>query len=191
MDPESLPPSGSYGPATDKLFYFFLGLRKGEIRRRVATLRSDHPDEGPDRLARRLIAAQAPLSLLGGALMHAPVLLPGIGTALRLLGVAGGASVMMRMHMFLILEIALLFGRDIDERARLKEMLAVIAATGLTSGMPLLVRKLGWEPWYGIAAGSLATTGISQAIGEAAIRYYAGEPPAGVAVPSEVAAKSP
>ena len=37
----------------------------------------------------------------------------------------------MRMHMALLLEIAHLFERDIDDVARVKEMVAVIAATGL------------------------------------------------------------
>jgi len=162
------------GMATDKFFYFFLGLRKGEIRRRVAALQKRHPQERPDQLARRLIAAHIPLSLLGGALLHGPIFLPGMGSALKIFGVVGGTSVMMRMHLSLILEIALLFGKDIDERARLREMVSVMAATGLLSGIPFLVRALEIKPWYSIAAGGLAVTSFSQLIGEAAIRYYLG-----------------
>lgn len=160
--------------ATDKFFYFFLGLRKGEIRRRVAALQKRHPEERPDQLARRLIAAHIPLSLLGGALLHGPMFLPGMGHALKLFGVVGGTSVMMRMHLSLILEIALLFGKDIDDRARLREMVTVMAATGLLSGMPFLIRALEINPWYSIASGGLAVTSFSQLIGESAIRYYLG-----------------
>ena len=162
------------GVAIDKFFYFFLGLRKGEIRRRVAALQERHPQERPEQLARRLIAAHIPLSFLGGALIHGPMFLPGMGNAFKLFGLVGGTSVMMRMHLSLILEIALLFGKDIDDRARLREMVSVIAATGLLSGTPFLVRALQIRAWPSIAVGGLAVTSVSQLIGETAVRYYLG-----------------
>lgn len=160
--------------AADKFFYFFMGLRKGEIRNRVAKMQADFPDLSPEQLARVLIAEQTPLSLLGGSLLHLPMLIPGIGPALKLLGIAGGAAVIMQMHLSLILEIALLFGRDIDEQARVKEMAAVIAASGLASASTMGSEALSFKPLLSMVTGGIAVTVVSHAIGEAAIRYYGG-----------------
>jgi hypothetical protein len=160
------------GDATEKFFYFFMGLRKGEIRRRVAKLQAEFPDQSPEQLARRLIRAQIPLSALGGSLLHVPMFVPGIGSALKAIGLAGGAAVILRMHLFLVLEIATLFGRDIDERARLREMLAVVAASGLASGSTLTPEAVSLKPYLGLIAGGVGVTLMSQVLGEAAIRYY-------------------
>ncbi len=163
--------------ATDKFFYFFMGLRKGEIRRRVARMQAEFPDLNPEQLARVLIAEQTPLSLLGGSLLHVPMAVPGIGPALKLLGVAGGATVIMRMHLFLILEIAQLFGHDIDEQARLKEMVTVVAASGLVSASTMLSEAFSLKPYLALITGGLAVAAVSHAIGEAAIRHYGGASP--------------
>ena len=186
MCPDLTPDPEAQGPATDKFFYFFFGLRKGEIRRRVAMLRARHPEEDPEQLARRLVAAQAPLSLLGGALLHVPMFLPNVGPILKLLGVAGAATAMMRMHISLLLEIALLFGRDIDERARLAEMATVIAATGLVAGTPWLSRALSLGPVSALVTGSMTVSSVSQLIGDTAIRYYASTAEASLSLPSPV-----
>jgi hypothetical protein len=164
--------SGQQGHATDKFFYFFMGLRKGEIRRRVKKLKDEFPNENPEQLARELIAAQVPLSLLGGALIHAPMYIPGIGPAVKMFGVAGGATVIIRMHLTLILEIAMLFGHDIDEKRRLKEMAAVVATSGLVSGSTLISEYFALKPYIAVLAGGMSITLLSQMLGEAAIRYY-------------------
>jgi hypothetical protein len=160
--------------AVEKFFYFFMGLRKGEIRARVAKMKTDFPDLSPEQLARVLIAEQTPLSLLGGSLLHLPMVVPGIGPVLKLLGVAGGAAVIMQMHLSLILEIALLFGRNIDDQARVKEMAAVIAASGLASASTMASEALSLKPLFSFITGGLAVTVVSHALGEAAIRYYGG-----------------
>lgn len=149
-----------------------MGLRKSEIRRRVKQLKAEFPDESPEQLARELIAAHTPLSLVGGALLHVPMFLPGIGSALKLVGLAGGTAVILRMHLFLILEIATLFGRDIDEKARLKEMATVVALSGLASGSTMLAEAYSLKPYLALIAGGMAVTVVTQLIGEAAIRYY-------------------
>jgi hypothetical protein len=88
---------------------------------------------------------------------------------------AGGTAVMMRINMSLILEIALLFGHDIDEHARVKEMAAVIALTGLSSGTSMIPEILAMKPYYKFAIGGFTVATVSQLlIGEAAIRYYGG-----------------
>ncbi len=176
MNSDDLPSPRKQGIATDKFFFFFLGLRKGEIEKRVAGLRRDYPDEGPEQLARRLASADASLSLLSGALLHLPMAIPGAGLALRLLGVAATATAMSALHLYLILEIALLFGRDIDDRARVPEMLAIIAASGLTSGTPALMRAVGLTPLLAVPAGAVTVAAARRLIVEAAIRFYSRKP---------------
>ncbi|BBL75813.1 hypothetical protein [Methylomagnum ishizawai] len=160
------------GVATDQFFYFFLRLRKGEIRRVVQRVQSLYPDESTEQLARRLILAQCSLSLVGGALLHLPQLFPGAGNILKLAGFVGGASMMARMNLYLILEIALLYGQDIDDQARVGEMMAVVAASGASAAMPLLVNALDWVPVAAIPASGLSASAVSKLVGEAAIAFY-------------------
>ena len=165
-------PTKPWGLSTEKFFYFFMGLRKGEIRKQVQMMRVRFPDESPEQLARRFVNAQMPLSLLGGAMLHAPMLIPAIGAPLKLLGIATGASTMIRLNMTLLLQIAMLHGHDIDDRARLKEMATIIAASGLASGTSLLPHLFETEPRYGALIGGASVMTVSQLIGEAAIGYY-------------------
>lgn len=158
--------------STDEFFYFFLRLRKSEIRRTVQVLRSRYPEETPAQLARRLIDSKATLALVGGTLLHLPLLFPGVGQALKLIGVVGATSLLTRMHLYLILEIALAFGKDIDDQARVPEMAAVVAATGLSAAAPWLVSALELHPLYALPAGSLSAAAVARLIGESAIRFY-------------------
>ncbi|SMF95196.1 hypothetical protein SAMN02949497_2547 [Methylomagnum ishizawai] len=158
--------------ATDQFFYFFLRLRKGEIRRVVQRVQSLYPDESTEQLARRLILAQCSLSLVGGALLHLPQLFPGAGNILKLAGFVGGASMMARMNLYLILEVALLYGQDIDDQARVGEMMAVVAASGASAAMPLLVNALEWAPVAAIPASGISASAVSKLVGEAAIAFY-------------------
>jgi hypothetical protein len=157
---------------TEEFFYFFLRLRKDRIRRVVKDLRARFPDETPEQLARRLISAQSQLSFLGGAIMHLPLLIPGLGHTLTLLGAVGGGAVITRMHLYLILEIALLFGQDIDDQTRVPEMAAVVAATGLAVGAPFLMDALDFNPLLSLPAAGLTAFSVSRLIGEETIRLY-------------------
>jgi hypothetical protein len=156
----------------DQFFYFFLRLRKNRIRSVVQAVNAGYPEETVEQKAQRLIAAQASLSFLGGTLIHLPMLLPGLGQAIRFLGVAEGTSAITRMHLYLILEIALLYGMDIDDEARVPEMLAVVAATGLATGAPLLADVLGINPLFTMPAGGITAYAAARMIGEEAIRLY-------------------
>jgi hypothetical protein len=162
-----------WGLSTEKFFYFFMGLRKGEIRKQVLMMRERYPDESPEQLARRFVSAQVPLSLLGGAFLHVPMLVPTLGPPLKLLGIATGSSVMIRLNMTLVLQIAMLYGHDIDDSARLKEMAMIIAASGLAAGTSLMPYLLDLDPRYRAILGGASVMTVSQLIGEAAIRYYA------------------
>ena len=161
-----------WGLTTEKFFYFFMGLRKSEIRKQVRMMKERYPDEDPEQLARRFVSTQAPLSLLGGALIHLPMLAPALGPPLKLVGVAMGSSVMIRLNMTLLLQIAMLYGHDIDDRARLKEMAVIIAASGLASGTSLLPYVFNLEPRAKALIGGASVVTVSQLLGIAAIRYY-------------------
>ena len=160
------------GMVTDEFLYFFLRLRKGEVRRVVQRVRSLYPDETPEQLAQRLVNAQSVLSFVGGAVLHVPQLVPMAGNIWKLAGFAGGASVMTRMHLYLILEIALLFGHDIEDKARVPEMLAVIAASSASAAAPYLVSQLQWNPLAAIPASGVTATLVTQLIGAEAISLY-------------------
>ena len=161
-----------WGLTIDEVFYFFLGLRKGEIRKQVRMLQERYPDESPRQLARRCITAQWPLSLMGGALLHVPALFPVLGPAIKALGIGTGASVMIRLNMTLLLQMALLYGYDIDSRARLKEMVAIIAASGLNSSSSMFPYLLDLNRYYKALMGGATVMSANQVIGEAALLYY-------------------
>lgn len=158
----------------EEFLYFFLRVRKSRISKVVEAVNLRYPDETPEQKARRLISVQTPLSFLGGSFMHLPMCVPGLGQALKLLGFVGGASALTRMHLYLILEIALLFEKDINDQARVPEMLAVVAATGLAAGAPLLINLLDINPLYSLPAAGLGASTVAQMVGESAIRFYGG-----------------
>lgn len=160
------------GMVTDEFLYFFLRLRKGEVRRVVQRVQSLYPEDTPEQLARRLINAQSVLSFVGGSILHLPQLVPLAGNVWKLAGFAGGASVMTRMHLYLILEIALLFGQDIEDKARVPEIIGVIAASGAAAGVPYLVSRLQWNPLAAIPASGVTASVVTQLIGAEAIRLY-------------------
>lgn len=170
-----LAPSKLQSRMTDDFFYFFLRLRKDRIRKVVADINARFPEESVEQRARRLIEDQIQLSLLGGLILDLPTMIPGIGQALKILGFVGGTSALVRMHLYLILQIALLYGKDIDDQARVPEMLAVVGGTGLAVGAPFAADALGLHPLLSMATGGLAAVGMSRLIGESAIRYY-GQP---------------
>jgi len=159
--------------ATEKFFYYCMGLRKGVISEQVARMQSQYPNDTPERLARRFIAAQIPLSMVSSALVHIPTVIPVAGPAFRFLGFASGTTLMMVLNMTLAMQIALIFGHDLDDRARIKELLAVITATGLASGSTSLVPQLlSLRPRLRAFAGSATIMTTSQLIGEIALKYF-------------------
>ena len=160
------------GMVTDEFMYFFLRLRKGEVRRVVQRVKSLYPDDTPEQLAQRLINTQSVLSFVGGAIFHLPQLVPVAGNAWKLAGFAGGSSIMTRMHLYLILEIALLFGHDIEDKGRIPEMLAVIAASSASAAAPFLVNQMRGNPLAAIPASGVTATLVTQLIGAQAISLY-------------------
>lgn len=72
----------------------------------------------------------------------------------------------------LLLQIALVYGHDIDDRARVKEIVAIIATSALTSGSSLLPHLVNLDPLYRAGLGGVSVVTANQLIGEAAIWYY-------------------
>jgi hypothetical protein len=167
-----LPRKKTQGMVTDEFLYFFLRLRKGEVRRVVQRVKSLYPDDSPEQLARHLINTQSVLSFVGGSILHLPQLVPVAGNVWKLAGFAGGASIMTRMHLYLILEIALLYGHDIEDKARVPELIGVIAASGASAATPYLVGQLQWNPLAAIPASGVTASLVTQIIGTEAIRIY-------------------
>jgi hypothetical protein len=168
---------------TEEFFYFFLRLRKARIRKVVEAIQARFPNETPEQLARRLISAQSQLSFLGGTIMHVPMMIPGIGQMIQFLDFVGGTSILTRMHLYLILEIALLYGKDIDDQARVPEMVAVVGATILAAGAPFLMDAIDLHPLLSLSAAGLTAFATSRLIGEEAIRLYSETPVTSSALP--------
>jgi len=159
--------------AAEEFFYFFLRLRKNEIRRTVRQLEQQFPDEDLHRRARRLVDAKTGLVALGGGLLYVPSLFPAAGQVLKLAGVVGAASMLTRMHLYLVLEIAAVYGEDIDDLARVPELIAVVAATGMGGAAPQLLAGYQVAPWVSVGAGALSMATVTRLIGLAATRFYA------------------
>ena len=158
---------------TDDFLYFYLRLRKTRIRSVVQTLRARFPGETREELARRVIASHTQLSALGGVLIQLPMLLPGIGETLKVLGLVGGLSAFARAHIYLILEIALLYDQDIDDEARVPEIMAVVAgAAAVTIAPSLFVGVVGLNPIFSLPVALGTAAGLAQQIGERAIQIY-------------------
>lgn len=167
-----------WGIASEKFFYYCMGLRKGDLSKQVTIMRSRYPDDSTERLARRFIAAQIPLSLVGSALIHVPAAIPAIGPAFRFLGLASGTTATMILNMTLLMQIALLYGYDIDDRARFKELMAVIAATGISSASTFVLPQLAnLAPGIRAIAGGATILTTAQLIGETAIKYFSRNQP--------------
>ncbi len=176
--PDNYGPTHSVGRrqslAAEEFFYFFLRLRKNEIRRTVRQLEAQFPDDDLRTRARRLVDAKTGLAAVGGGLLYVPGLFPAAGQFLKLAGVVGAASLLTRMHLYLILEIACVYGEDIDDLARVPEMLAVVGATGMGGAAPQLLAGYTTAPWVSVGAGALSMAAVTRLIGLAATRFYAG-----------------
>ena len=183
-DPPTEEPKSLQSILTDNFFYFFLSLRKSHILKVVEAVNARFPEETVEQRARRLIADQTPLSFLAGALTELPMAIPGLGQALGLIGLVGGTSILIRMHLYLIMEIALLYGKNINEEARVPEMVAVVLTTGIAAGAPLLIRTMGANPLLAVPAGGLTCAAAAQLIGESAIRFYNQEAASKAALPA-------
>jgi hypothetical protein len=145
----------------DDFFYFFLQLRK-HYSYFVERARKLHPEMAREQLAQQLIDSSANLSLLAGSLLSVPLLLPGVHVFLRYLGLVAGSTVITRMHLYLILEIAYLFDKDIDDPARVLEMIAVVAATENRSRYRRARNCLHVAPSQ---SGSIAATALTRLVG--------------------------
>ena len=158
---------------SEEFFYFFLRMRKGEVKRIVGLLQARYPEESPEQLSKRLIASKSRLAMLGGTLLSVPGLFPGVGSTLKLAGIVGATSMLTRMNLYLINEIALVFGEDLDESARISDMMAVVGATSISTAAPgYLGPMLGLNVWAQLPTGAVTSAAMTQIIGRAAISHF-------------------
>ena len=164
----------------DDFFYFFLQLRKPRIRTVVERTRKLHPEMTREQIAQRLIDSTANLTLVAGSLLGMPLMLPGVHAFLRYFGLAAGSAVITRMHLYLILEIALLYDKDIDDPERVSEMMAVVAATeaGVTLP-PIALGLLDVAPVVSMATSAMTSTALTRVIGRLAMNFYEEQTSAG------------
>lgn len=159
--------------AMEEFLYFFLRMRKNEVKRTVKVLKERYPEESPAEIAKRLINAKTSLSIIGGSLLSLPGLMPGWGQALKLAGVVGAGSMLTRMHLYLLLEIGLAYGVDPDDTGRVPEMAAIVASTGLSAAAtPMIVSKFGLDSIYSIPVGALSMATFTRLVGLTAMSYY-------------------
>jgi hypothetical protein len=72
----SLPRKKTQSMVTDEFLYFFLRLRKGEVRRVVQRVKSLYPDDSPEQLARHPVNTQSVPSFVGGSILRLPQRVP-------------------------------------------------------------------------------------------------------------------
>ncbi|WP_437877016.1 hypothetical protein [Sorangium sp. So ce513] len=164
--------AGQQSLFTDDFLYFVLRLRKSRIRQVADRVRRMYPDESPEEQARHLVGSTAAIAFAAGGVVHTPTIIPGFGVLYEGLGFVAGTSILTRMHLYLILEIALLFGKDIDETDRVKELAAVVATCAASAAAPVAVLAATMNPAFVVATGAFAATAATRAIGESAIRRY-------------------
>lgn len=103
-------------------------------------------------------------------------MLPGVHSFLRYLGLVAGSAVITRMHLYLILEIACVYDQDIDNPARVPEMIVVVAATEAAVTLPpVTLQLLNAPPVVNLATSGLTSTALTRLIGRSAVRLYAEE----------------
>jgi hypothetical protein len=128
MDLDSLP--AQLRPVVNALAAA-LRSREPAIRERVEKLRTQHPADTPDQLARRLIAKTRRRVAATGAASGAAAIAPGLGTLIALGTVTSQGLYALEQETELVLAIAIIYGHELagsDER--LLEALLVVGLAG-------------------------------------------------------------
>ena len=158
----------------DEFMFYFMRLRKCHCRHVVGRLKRKYPSATAQVLAERLVNSQALLGFTAGGLLNLPAEIVPNNKTLRIIGIAGGSVVLTRMHIELILKIALIFGKDIDSKDRIPEIIAVITATVPVMLLSGTGRKDSTESGlYVFALSGVLGAACTYLIGRAAIQYYA------------------
>lgn len=124
-----------------------------DVHRRVGEVKSEHPAESPETLARREVKATVARCTGVGVVAGLPGTIPGLGTfaqASATLGIAGGeAAILLRNVASLQYLVAGIYGHDLHAPERVDELLVV---AGLQSGLVLPAREAGKRVGTKIAA---------------------------------------
>ncbi len=110
-------------------------------KKRVEALRERFPQDEDSRLVERLVKQKCMSAGAVGAVTSGTAVIPGLGTFFSMtFGLAADVAVTFRMQAELILEIAAVYGKDLDAGERRR---AILLVTGLGAGAQKLVEKAG------------------------------------------------
>ncbi len=107
-------------------------LDKEAVAVAVRELARKHPKEDQRSLVRRVVRRAARLSAMVGVASASPALLPGIGTAVAVVGVVPEEIYLVRRKCLMILQISAVYGFDATDDERLYEILALAGSPSRT-----------------------------------------------------------
>lgn len=141
-------------------------VNEQEARRRVSLLKKAHPEMSRRQLCELVIARKAAWCALSGAVTALPAFLPGLGTLLSLLG--GAAFDIMALMYFMsgmVVEMAVIYGRDLSRQGAAREALWVFLSSIGTDAVSknvskLAVKQMGRQAFLKIVQDALISAGI-------------------------------
>jgi hypothetical protein len=104
-----------------------LRLDKGEIVSRARLLTERHPDASENKLALKTSRAMARRAAAIGVVAASPALIPGIGTAISIIGILPEEIYLMQKQCEMVLQIAALYGFELESDERLFEIITLAA----------------------------------------------------------------
>ncbi len=111
-----------------KWHQIFMRLNKKEIAATVRELAEKHPDHSREKLAKGVVRRSARQSAAVGLATATPALIPGIGTAISIVGILPEEYYIMRKQCELVLEIAAIYEFSLDEYERLYEIITLVGS---------------------------------------------------------------
>lgn len=163
--------TGQQSLFVDQFLFYFMRLRKCHCHFLAGRIRKKYPGCSPEEQALKFVESQSVFSGAAGLLTRMVTGGKGGAHTLRLIGIGGGSVVLSRLHITMLLTIALLYGKDIDSNERVPEMLAVIAATLPATFLSASVDDSSSLLRDYASSGAVAAAS-SYLIGRAAIAYY-------------------
>jgi uncharacterized protein (DUF697 family) len=108
---------------------------------RVAKLRAEQPEAMPDELVKQLIFQKCRDTAVVGGTTSGAMLVPGIGTISALtVGIAADIGITFKMQAELVLEIAAVYGHELEPEEKRRIVLMV---TGLSTGTTAVAHRAG------------------------------------------------
>ncbi|MFZ5648165.1 MAG: hypothetical protein ACOY30_11170 [Bacillota bacterium] len=141
-------------------------VNENEARRRVSMLKKAHPEMSRRQLCELIIARKTAWCALSGAVTALPAFFPGLGTLLSLLGgTAFDIIVLMYFMSELVVEMALIYDRDLRRQGAAREAVWVFLSSIGTDAVSknisrLAVKQMGKQAFLKIIQDVLISAGI-------------------------------